>query len=91
MNFDFPTFLVAASALTGGIWLIDALFFASKRKQRAVAEAQGEAQVKVKEPVLVEYSRSFFSGDIRSAYPALLSGGAVSHSLRFHDADPAGG
>ncbi|MEN8167089.1 MAG: signal peptidase I [Pseudomonadota bacterium] len=62
MNFDFPTFLVAASALTGGIWLIDALLFASKRKQRAVSEAgaDGEAQVAVKEPLLVEYSRSFF-------------------------------
>jgi len=60
MNFDFPTFLVLASALTGGIWLIDALFFASKRKQRAAAEAQGKAPAKVKEPVLVEYSRSFF-------------------------------
>jgi signal peptidase I len=60
MNFDFPTFLVVASAVTGGIWLIDALFFASKRKQRAAAEAKGEAPVKVKEPVLVEYSRSFF-------------------------------
>ncbi|MDJ0806674.1 MAG: signal peptidase I [Gammaproteobacteria bacterium] len=62
MNFDFPTFLVAASALTGGIWLFDAMFFASKRKQRALAAAEGgdEAEVKIKEPLLVEYSRSFF-------------------------------
>ena len=58
MNFDFPTFLVAASALTGGIWLIDALFFASRRKRRAAAQAEGETPIK--EPVLVEYSRSFF-------------------------------
>ncbi|MEN8177793.1 MAG: signal peptidase I [Pseudomonadota bacterium] len=56
MNFDFPTFLVAASALTGGIWLIDALFFASKRKQRAITETG----TKIKEPLIVEYSRSFF-------------------------------
>lgn len=62
MNFDFPTFLVAASALTGGIWLLDVLFFASKRKLRAVtaAEAGTEAESKIKEPLLVEYSRSFF-------------------------------
>jgi signal peptidase I len=62
MNFDFPTFLVAASALTGGIWLIDSLFFASKRKRRAAAEggAEVEGRAKVKEPLLVEYSRSFF-------------------------------
>jgi signal peptidase I len=62
MNFDFPTFLVAASAITGGIWLIDALFFASRRNRRAAAQAEagGEATVVVKEPLLVEYSRSFF-------------------------------
>jgi signal peptidase I len=60
MNFDFPTFLVAASALTGGIWLIDTLLFAAKRKQRATAAADSEAQVTVKEPLLLEYSRSFF-------------------------------
>jgi signal peptidase I len=60
MNFDFPTFLVAASALTGGIWLIDALFFAPKRKRRALQEAGPDKEVTVKEPTLVEYSRSFF-------------------------------
>lgn len=64
MNFDFPTFLVAASALTGGIWLLDALFMAPKRRKLAAAEAQGETDGAVaagyKEPLLVEYSRSFF-------------------------------
>jgi signal peptidase I len=75
MHFDFPTFLVAATVLTGGIWLIDALFFAPKRRRLASAAAQGGAVAgagsgeadhrasiakRVKEPVLVEYSRSFF-------------------------------
>jgi signal peptidase I len=63
MNFDFPTFLVAASALTGGIWLIDALFFASRRKQQATATAEvtvEEEIPQVKDPLLVEYSKSFF-------------------------------
>ena len=67
MNFDFPTFLVVASALTGGIWLFDALFLAPKRRKLAsaeVAEAAGEATEEpvagYKEPLLVEYSRSFF-------------------------------
>jgi signal peptidase I len=68
MNFDFPAFLVVACALTGGIWLLDALLFAPRRRRLAV-EAAGDsiasgASEKVppgyKEPVLVEYSRSFF-------------------------------
>ena len=53
MNFDFPAFLVLATFVTGGIWLVDALFFAAERRARADDE-------KPKEPLLVEYSRSFF-------------------------------
>jgi signal peptidase I len=71
MNFDFPSFLVAATALTGGIWLVDALAFAPKRRRLAeqaagagASNAQGGASapaaVGYKEPVLVEYARSFF-------------------------------
>jgi signal peptidase I len=68
MHFDFPTFLVAATALTGGIWLVDALFFAPKRRRLAtaaaetgeVADAGAATGARYKEPVLVEYSRSFF-------------------------------
>ena len=69
MSFDFPTFLVAATAVTGSIWLIDALLFAPKRRRLAeqTASAAGDGQVSggvavgnYKEPVLVEYSRSFF-------------------------------
>jgi signal peptidase I len=47
VHFDFAAFLVLATALTGIIWLIDRLAFASSR---------GEG----KEPMLVEYARSFF-------------------------------
>ena len=32
MNFNLPLVLVLATAITGGVWLIDALFFAKKRK-----------------------------------------------------------
>ncbi len=62
MNFDFPTFLVVASAVTGGIWLLDAIFLAPKRRKLADVEgATKEAErVEPKEPLLVEYSRSFF-------------------------------
>ncbi len=54
MNIDFPTFLVLATLITGGIWLIDALFFARSRR----LAAQGIRDVK--EPLVVEYARSFF-------------------------------
>ena len=68
MNFDFALLLVIATAVTGVIWGIDALLFAPRRRARiADAEAQatgdeGEAVMTsaVKEPVLVEYARSFF-------------------------------
>jgi signal peptidase I len=77
MSFDFPTFLVAATAITGGIWLVDALAFAPRRRrlaeQAAGAAVQGEgagsaavgggkaaAERRYREPVLVEYARSFF-------------------------------
>ncbi|MCB1850808.1 MAG: signal peptidase I [Gammaproteobacteria bacterium] len=53
MNFDFPAFLVLATLITGVIWLLDALFFANKRRARS-------DETTPKEPVLVEYSRSFF-------------------------------
>jgi len=66
MNFDFPTFLVIACFLTGGIWLADAVLFAPRRR-RLAAQAAGDAETAqvqaapaYKEPVIVEYARSFF-------------------------------
>ena len=47
---NFPLVLVLATALTGLIWLIDALAFAPKRR------AAGKEEV----PLLVEYVQSFF-------------------------------
>ncbi|MEW8155460.1 MAG: signal peptidase I, partial [Candidatus Thiodiazotropha endolucinida] len=62
MNFDFPTFLVVASALTGGIWLLDSIFLAPKRRQLATDQSVDTDEVSAagKEPLIVEYSRSFF-------------------------------
>jgi signal peptidase I len=72
MNFDFPTFLVAATALTGGIWLLDALVLAPRRRRLAEQSATGAEAAGVgagagasatrasREPVIVEYARSFF-------------------------------
>ncbi|MES9946985.1 MAG: signal peptidase I [gamma proteobacterium symbiont of Ctena orbiculata] len=62
MNFDFPTFLVVASALTGGIWLLDSIFLAPKRRRLATDQGVDTDEVPTvrKEPLIVEYSRSFF-------------------------------
>jgi signal peptidase I len=66
MSFDFPTFLVLACVITGGIWLVDATLFAPRRRRLARAAASGSALASgaapsaYKEPVLVEYARSFF-------------------------------
>ena len=51
---DFALIIVVLTALAGVIWAIDALFFG---RARVAAAARGE---KVKEPVAVEYARSFF-------------------------------
>ena len=55
MDFDFAAILVGLTALTGGVWLLDHLLFA--RRRNAHAEASGQER---KEPLLVEYARSFF-------------------------------
>jgi len=64
MSFNFPTLLVLATFLTGGIWLVDALFFAPRRRRKADtmsgALSLGEGAAAVREPILVEYARSFF-------------------------------
>ncbi len=52
LNIDFALILVCLTLLTGVIWLIDHLLFAKNRANRL-----GEG---AKEPLLVEYSRSFF-------------------------------
>jgi signal peptidase I len=65
MTLDFPAFLVLATAVTGGIWLVDALAFATRRRRLAeeTAVTAGNAAagaVAYREPILVEYARSFF-------------------------------
>jgi len=67
MNLDFPTILVAATLITGLIWAADAALWAPRRRQQAAALGAGGKQVEaaqleavLKEPTLVEYSKSFF-------------------------------
>lgn len=51
MHFDFEMFLFLATVISGGIWAVDALYMAPRRK----AEGRGGA-----EPTTVEYARSIF-------------------------------
>jgi signal peptidase I len=55
---DFSLMLVAVGAISGVIWVLDQAFFARKRKARAAAA--GTPLERVREPIAVEYARSFF-------------------------------
>jgi len=55
---DFSSMLVLVGALSGVIWGADAAFFARRRVSRAAAA--GTAPDRVREPIAVEYARSFF-------------------------------
>jgi len=50
MVFDFAFILVALAAVTGVVWAVDNRIFEPRRRARGIA----------KEPILVDYSRSFF-------------------------------
>jgi len=58
MVFDFSFILVIASLVTGLIWALDAWVW--KPKRLSTAAAAGIAPENVREPVVVEYARSFF-------------------------------
>lgn len=68
MNFDFPTIMVLAVAITGIIWLMDAVFWAPQRRleQHRLLSAAGPGVDPEtipqfpREPLIVEYARSFF-------------------------------
>lgn len=58
MELDFPLILVSAVLITGAVWLLDLLWLAPARRSRQTQLA--DAQEALKEPVVVEYSKSFF-------------------------------
>ena len=65
MNWDFATILSVAVLVTGGIWLADVLLWKPGRKAAAeeIKAREGDAEQVAqayKEPILVEYARSFF-------------------------------
>jgi signal peptidase I len=55
---DFSLMLVVVGAISGVIWVLDWAFFARRRKQGAAAA--GTPPERVREPIAVEYARSFF-------------------------------
>src|ERR1700688_4879706 len=55
---DFSLMLVVVGTVSGLIWLLDQAFFASRRKQGAASA--GSPAERVREPIAVEYARSFF-------------------------------
>ena len=64
MIFDFSFYLFLAVIFTGTVWLIDKWFFAPKRNEIIQPSSQIHQGVEVSrkgnEPVIVEYSKSFF-------------------------------
>ena len=62
MNFDFAALLVLLTFLSGLIWLIDSLFFASHRLEARRQNNKGQAvdDKAASLPLVVEYARSFF-------------------------------
>lgn len=64
MILDFSFYLLIGVAFTGLVWLIDKLFFEAKRNQVIQNSSQVHQGVEIsrksKEPVIVEYSKSFF-------------------------------
>lgn len=57
MAIDFALVLVLATVITGVIWGVDALFFRSQRVREAARNGPDEP---VRDPVIVDYARSFF-------------------------------
>jgi signal peptidase I len=55
---DFSLMLVVVGAISGAIWVLDKAFFARPRIAHAVAA--GTPPERVREPIAVEYARSFF-------------------------------
>ncbi len=57
---DFSLVLVLATAVTGLIWLIDALWLKSRRRALALSLGKAESDAAFAQPLSAEYAKSFF-------------------------------
>lgn len=60
MTFDFELILVLVTLLAGVIWLVDRVLFAGSRRARSLDQTKGVRTDAVRDPLVVEYARSFF-------------------------------
>ncbi len=60
MDLDFQLILVISVFITGGVWLFDLLWLKRRRKPAVTSGKEIDAKKDAQEPVIVEYSRSFF-------------------------------
>lgn len=61
MSINFPLILVLATAFTGVVWLVDYFYLRKGRQQQAQGvKSEAEKTQMLAEPMLVEYSISFF-------------------------------
>ena len=60
MALDFELILVLATAVSGLVWLVDAVAFAGRRRSRSMEKTRGARADAIPDPTLVEYARSFF-------------------------------
>ena len=60
MIFDFSFYLFVGVLITGVIWAFDSLYLAQKRLSEAGSETLLNVEGVIKEPVVVEYAKSFF-------------------------------
>lgn len=71
MNFDFALVLVAATAVTGAVWLVDRILWAPKRRL-ALAEAQQQAGGELPKDVVAKFDQqSGWVDTLRSMFPVL--------------------
>jgi len=57
---DFSLILFVALVVTGGIWLLDRLWLAGRRRQRKQVESGGQPVAHVRDPLIIEYAKAFF-------------------------------
>lgn len=61
MDFDFAAIMLIALIVCGAIWAADARMWAPRRRETAASSSDEERRLQLgKEPLLVEYARSFF-------------------------------